>query len=354
VIGARRLQRLSARAAIVASCGGLAGLLGGVLVLGLFDLAPPPDGTIASWLVVLGCTIVGSTSAVAWWAMRQARRLREAIDEAAKALPGRAVSTTVQSGPNESAEVGAAVRALVNRAERSSREISQRQAYAAVGDFATELARELSPSVASARSAMRSLEGHLHIDSPLHAPLERAQRELHRLANTLQDTLRLARSGRLASQRLDLWNPLRAALKTAIVDATERRVWVEQPPHGLAPIWVHGDRDALEQLFLNLLINAVQATEANGRIDVGVMVKDDAMISIADTGCGIPDGALDRVFEPFYSTKPERAGLGLAIAWRTAAAHGGRLTIESALGRGTTVQVALPLAEEGSAYALEM
>jgi signal transduction histidine kinase len=59
------------------------------------------------------------------------------------------------------------------------------------------------------------------------------------------------------------------------------------------------------------------------------------------------------VFEPFYSTKADAAGLGLAIAWRTAAAHGGRITIESAVGRGTTVDVALPLADAFGELVLE-
>ena len=354
MIAARWLQRLSVRAAIATGAGAVGGVLVAILALEVLDLPELPDANLTRLIIVVVCSSAGSVLTVAWWAAQQARTLRAAIDEAAKALPGRAVSTTVHAAPNESAEVTHAVRALVNRAERSSREISQRQAYAAVGEFAAELARELSPSVASARSAMRTLEGHMHIDSPLRAPLDRAQRELHRLANTLQDTLRLARSGRLASHRLDLWQPLRAALKTSAADARERRVWLEQPPHGLEPIWVHGDVDALEQLFLNLMLNAVQATETGGRVDVSVRTKEDATITVSDTGCGIPDGALDRVFEPFYTTKPDRAGLGLAIAWRTAAAHGGRLTIESALGRGTTVHVALPLAEGGSAYELEL
>ena len=303
--------------------------------------------------MLVALTVIGAASCAAWWAGRQARTLRGAIDAATNALPGRSVSAVVRSAPSESAEVAHAVRALVERAERNTRELTQRQAYAAVGDFASELARELAPSVAAARSSIRTLEGHLHIDSPLQAPLGRAQRELHRLANTLQDTLRLARSGSLASQRLDLWQPLRSALRTVSADASERRVWIEPPPHGSGPIWIHGDPDALEQLFLNLLINGVQATEAGGRVQVEVAETSDATVTITDTGCGIPEGALDRVFEPFYSTKPNRSGLGLAIAWRTAAAHGGRLSIESALGRGTIVQVALPLADGGSAYRLE-
>ncbi len=176
---------------------------------------------------------------------------------------------------------------------------------------------------------------------------------MHRLSNTLQDTLRLARSGRLASQRIDLWLPLRAALKTATADATSYGIRVDAPPPGKAPIWVHGDQDALEQLFLNLLTNAVQATAAGGTIVLEVSVDAEATVAISDTGAGIPDGALDRVFEPFYTTKPERAGLGLAIAWRTAAAHGGRLSIESAEGRGTSVEVSLPLADTAISYRLE-
>jgi signal transduction histidine kinase len=202
--------------------------------------------------------------------------------------------------------------------------------------------------VATARTSIRALENALHLDSPLRAPLDRAQRELHRMANTMQDTLRLARSGKLSTRRVDLWIPLRNALKTATPDAAARSIWIEPPPFGRAPVWINGDEEALEQLFLNLLLNAVQETESGGRITAAVRLADDAVVSIADTGRGIPQDALDRVFEPFYSTKPEGAGLGLAIAWRTAAAHGGRLTIESAVGRGTTVDVALPLADSAS------
>lgn len=298
-------------------------------------------------------TIAAATASAMWWANHQSKTLRGAMQAASTALKGHALATGGGAACSESVMVANAINALVERAERSSRELSQRQAYAAVGDFAAELARELAPSVASARTAIRQLENHLHIDSPFHASLTRAQRELHRLANTMQDSLRLARSGRLAARRVDLWVPLRTSLKTAMAEAVQARVRLEHPPHGQGPIWILGDHDALEQLFLNLLINGIQATEAGGTVEARVSTGDDATVTIADTGCGIPEGALDRVFEPFYTTKPERAGLGLAIAWRTAAAHGGRLSIESALGRGTVVEVALPLADAGGAYILE-
>lgn len=340
-------QRLTVNAALVTLGGGACG----VFVAAIASLLVHWSASVGIWVHVAG-VMTGATISVVWWADRQARTLRVAALNADAALAGRALSTAVHPGASEAEVVVHAVLALIERAERNTRELSQRQAYAAVGGFATELAREIAPSVAAARSAIRTLEGHLHIDSPFHPPLARAQRELHRLSNTLQDTLRLARSGSLASRRLDLWLPLRAAIKTVQAEASERTVRVDTPAHGRGPFWVQGDQDALEQLFLNLLINGVQATESGGRVEIQVEVDDDAVVTISDTGCGIPEDALDRVFEPFYSTKPDRAGLGLAIAWRTAAAHGGKLSIESALGHGTVVRVAFPRAASDGSYTL--
>jgi signal transduction histidine kinase len=318
----RSLRRLPSHAALASLAGAL---IVGALAIGAMMLLAP-SGRALGWLAQTNgllaaalATSAGGALAAWWWTSRLARRLRRAVD--------------------------ASERALTDAAERKLMEASQRNAYAAVGDFATELARELAPSVASARTAIRTIERSLHVDSPMHAPLDTAQRELHRLANTLQDTLRLARGGRLATRRIDLWVPLRNALRAAAPDASARNVWLEPPAFGRAPVWINGDEAALEQLFLNLLLNAVQETESGGRVSAVVRVEDDAVVSIADTGRGIAQGALDRVFEPFYTTKPDSAGLGLAIAWRTAAAHGGRITIESALGRGTTVDVALPRAD---------
>lgn len=331
----------------------MAGATTGVALLWLMKFPALSVASIWVYLVTLALPALMSAAAVNRWAARQARTLLGAVDVANSALVGLSAQRTMNTAANESELIANAVRGLVDRAERSTRELSQRQAYAAIGDFAVELARELAPSVARARSDIRTLESNLHLDSPLRAPLSRAQRELHRLANTLQDSLRLARSGQLAAHRVDLWQPVRAALRTASADATARGIWLEPPAHGGAPLWIHGDQDALEQLFLNLLLNGIQATESGGRVELKVSLSDDVIVTITDSGCGIPDGTLDRVFEPFYSTKPDRGGLGLAIAWRTAAAHGGRLSIESAVGRGTVVQVALPRAEAGNAYLLE-
>jgi two-component system sporulation sensor kinase A len=101
----------------------------------------------------------------------------------------------------------------------------------------------------------------------------------------------------------------------------------------------------LEQVFLNLLTNAREATPHGGRIMVTVRATDHVVeISIADTGCGIPPENLPRVLEPFFTTKPAGNGLGLSICRSVIWEVDGRLTIQSDPGKGTQVHVLVPQA----------
>jgi signal transduction histidine kinase len=103
---------------------------------------------------------------------------------------------------------------------------------------------------------------------------------------------------------------------------------------------------ALEQLFLNLLLNAAQSLDDGGRVEVTVArLRDGVSIAVRDSGRGIPPEDIERVAEPFFSTRPRGTGLGLAIAQRIAIAHSGGLEIESTPGAGTTVRLKLQSAE---------
>jgi two-component system sensor histidine kinase HydH len=105
------------------------------------------------------------------------------------------------------------------------------------------------------------------------------------------------------------------------------------------------DSDRLNQVLLNLYLNAVEAMEPGGRLQVAV---EDAgrepgiRIRVSDTGCGIAPENLGQVFEPYFTTKPTGTGLGLAIAHNIVEAMGGRITVESRIGAGTTFEVNLP------------
>jgi len=109
---------------------------------------------------------------------------------------------------------------------------------------------------------------------------------------------------------------------------------------------VHCIPAQLNQVFMNLLLNAVQAIETSGVITLRTRVEDDNVrIEISDTGQGIPDAVQKRIFEPFFTTKPvgKGPGLGLSIAWDIVKRHAGRIEVESKPGTGTTFTISLPV-----------
>jgi signal transduction histidine kinase len=127
-------------------------------------------------------------------------------------------------------------------------------------------------------------------------------------------------------------------------------------PQGLPMI--NGDQHQLTQLFTNLLINAYEAMNGTGRVRFGartVHVEDGmdgreaVLVELADDGPGMPQDVADRVFNPFFTTKPQGSGLGLAIVRKIVDAHDGSIDLETAPGRGTVIRVTLPVrgSEEG-------
>jgi signal transduction histidine kinase len=170
-------------------------------------------------------------------------------------------------------------------------------------------------------------------------------RGVDRLQHTVSGALRIARSGQVARTPVDLLVPRDAALHASDPEMDTAGARVEVDP-GDAPLVVLGDAAALEQLFLNLLLNAAQAFDAPGGL-VRVRASADATharIEVEDTGRGMSSETLAAAFEPFVTTRAQGTGLGLAIARRIAAAHGGELSLESGLGAGTTAAVTIPRA----------
>jgi two-component system NtrC family sensor kinase len=115
----------------------------------------------------------------------------------------------------------------------------------------------------------------------------------------------------------------------------------EELPH------VHCLPDEINQVWTNLIHNALQAMDRTGVLTIGLREEaGNALVSIGDTGCGIPPELRDRIFDPFFTTKPagEGTGLGLEIVRKIVEKHGGRIAIESEVGRGSTFTVSLPIA----------
>lgn len=118
-----------------------------------------------------------------------------------------------------------------------------------------------------------------------------------------------------------------------------RRELAELPP-------IPGDESQLKQLFLNLLMNALQAMPEGGELSVETALPASGQLAcaaVSDTGCGMSEEVLERIFDPFFTTKHEGTGLGLSVAYAIVERHRGQINVRSTPGKGTSVTVKFPL-----------
>jgi signal transduction histidine kinase len=247
------------------------------------------------------------------------------------------------SSADEVGRVAKAFNAMIESLRRTLAELAQRQSLAAVGEFASALAHEIRNPLTAIRVDLQRVEESLPADSAFRDLQRRALGEVDRLDRAVNGALRIARSGRITRVPLDLRVPLQAAMEAARPEFGRRAATLEPLPADPASVSVRGDAAALEQVFLNLLLNAAQALDAGGR--AGIAIRSEAgrvVITVRDDGRGIPPEQLDQVFESFFSTRPDGTGLGLPIARQIVLAHGGAIHVENAPERGTAVHVTLP------------
>jgi len=232
---------------------------------------------------------------------------------------------------------------MTDSLRRTLAELSQRQAVAAVGEFASALAHEIRNPLSAIRLNLQHVEELLDENGRLRAPVAHALRDIARLEGTVASALRLARTGHMHMETLSLRIPLESAARSADPELRRRGIQLETPVESLDGIEVRGNAAALEQVFLNLLLNGADAAGSGGR--VRVVVDHDATttaVAVWDNGSGFSAEARERAFEAFFTTKPEGSGFGLTVARRIAIAHGGALEIESGQGAGTSVRLRLP------------
>jgi two-component system phosphate regulon sensor histidine kinase PhoR len=241
--------------------------------------------------------------------------------------------------------------ALVLAADRTALIEAERVRHEFISDVSHELRTPL--------SAMKlMLETVLLADDDAQARelfLPQVADEVERMVRLVEDLLELARSESgtvpLRRESLDLGEIAGGALNTFAprADALEVELDLDAPER----VWVEADRGRLIQVVMNLVDNALRHTPAQGKVTVEVgRAGADAILTVRDTGGGIPYADLPRIFERFYVVDRSRSrerggtGLGLSIARNLVEAHGGRLTAESVLGQGATFTMRIPAAAD--------
>lgn len=211
-----------------------------------------------------------------------------------------------------------------------------------LGEMAAVLAHEIRNPLGSIRGTAEILRDDYTPGDPKYEFIEIQIKETERLNHVVEEFLRMARPQATEIKRCSLRNELDLIVTLTLNDARHRGILLTfEPP--INDISIMGDGEKLRQAFLNIVINALQATPSGGRLAIVLLQRDSEIeISFSDNGSGIPAETLERIFEPFFTTKVDGTGLGLAVTRKIIEAHGGTLMVESEIGKGTRVVVKLP------------
>ena len=217
-----------------------------------------------------------------------------------------------------------------------------------LGEMAAVLAHEIRNPLGSIRGTAEILKDDYQPGDPKYEFIDIQIRETERLNRVVEDFLRMARPQPSEMKQCSIRQELETIVTLVSKDARERKVTLVLEMSAGDAV-VRGDGEKLRQSFLNIIINALQATPTGGSVAVNLSENTEGFCTIVfcDSGQGIQPQALDRIFEPFYTTKPDGTGLGLAITKKIVEGHGGTLEVESVVGQGTTVTVSLPILQIG-------
>jgi two-component system NtrC family sensor kinase len=299
------------------------------LSYGLLYLALPPEGKqlvpFMLTLVILGW--------VTWASNAMALLLKRVGDYLSK------LNRALQENK---AELEARIAERTRELQEAQAHVLHQEKMAAFGLLAAGIAHEVGNPLTSISSMVQMLQRR-GSDPYTLDKLALVSGQLQRIRGTLRELIEFSRPASSEPARVSLADILDEALNIAKYYKRVRgRIPTPALPPDLPPLFAV--RDQLVQVFLNLVLNALDATERGGRIDLLVVRRDGGVeVSVRDSGSGIAVEHASRLFQPYFTTKKHGTGLGLFVTRQLVTEHGGTVTFESRAGEGTTFRIFLPL-----------
>ncbi len=287
----------------------------------------------------------------------------EKLEQGIKKISAGDLDSRVEvNSPDLVASIATAVNDMASSLKKSRQtlkktlvELAEKEKMAALGQLTAGIAHEI-------KNPLGIIQGSAEIMADSRKPLtmrERAARfvidEVQRLNKTIKGFLAFARPSPPARQTVSPQVILEETLALCEEQLHRHHIRVKRS-FADQPLWCHLDPDQLHQVFMNLILNSIQAMPDGGLLHCQVKVEDDqhtrpaqkVAITIGDTGHGLGPDQLERVFEPFVSFRDEGTGLGLSIVRQIVTRHGGEIVAQSERGQGTTFFIFFPLVTEES------
>lgn len=219
---------------------------------------------------------------------------------------------------------------------------------ASLGQVAANIAHEIRNPLTSVKMRLYTLGEELKNRPSAKDDLAIIQEEISRMERTVQNFLDFSRLPEPTLQKCNIAKILEGTVSLVSVKAQSQGITIRKDMDALLPETVV-DKEQMRQVFLNVILNAMESMPDGGVLEVGAKSIENKKgvsaieIKINDSGCGIPFEMINKVSEPFFTTKTEGTGLGLFIASRILERHKGSIAISSEQGRGTTLSIKLPV-----------
>jgi signal transduction histidine kinase len=231
-------------------------------------------------------------------------------------------------------------RTLERRAVKE--QLTRAEHLAEIGQLAASLAHEIKNPLAGISGAIQIMRDGMRADDPHRPIVNEILGQISRLDATVKDLLFYARPNPPRATTLGLSDVVTRVLTLLREEPSLQRVRIIHEP-GPPDAAIHADDTQIEQLLMNLILNAAHASPDGGAVHLRITKNADRVrLTVTDKGTGMAPDVRDQAFEPFFTTKAKGTGLGLSICRRIVDAHGGSIELESELGRGTRVIVDLP------------
>lgn len=255
------------------------------------------------------------------------------------------ISTALLQGQDNRDEMAGIVGVIEDLSELKALEAERRRLdrLAALGEMSAVVAHEIRNPVAGIAAGVEYLTRNFPKGSTEAEGAALIHGEIKRLNRILEDILFVARPLQLHCTSSDISTIIDSVVQRCQTQASAASAAIHVEIDPVLPA-IDVDCQRIEQVLFNLLVNAIQAMPDGGKILITAQQKDDdgIVVSVADTGPGIPQDRLEHIFEPFFTTKAKGTGLGLSIARRIVEAHGGTCHISSQINQGSSFTLMLP------------
>jgi signal transduction histidine kinase len=238
----------------------------------------------------------------------------------------------------------------IELSEQHDQQIRQMEKMASLGELSSSIAHEIKNPLAGIGAAIQVLSSELKLEKTHGEVIDEITKQLKRMDKNIKDLLSFARPVEPKFMESNL-NEIIERAKFYVKQSAERQnIRIEE---GLEPTIpnIFVDPEQMQQVLLNVMLNAVQAMPDGGSLSIVTRLSESmenhdekgVEVSVSDTGVGIPTDQIHKVFKPFFTTKYRGTGLGLSISQAIVERHGGKLTVRSEPGRGTIINIALPM-----------